>query len=130
MGRVGETERVASYLQRGELPYFEVAYDAQVHVEEARTPELIAVGIPIMCGCGIFGIDFRGCERAGIKVRARGSAHGATHAGAWLFATELAKGFDEIGSLPRTVCIQVTACADCERETAHRADNRIDKPAT
>lgn len=106
MRRVGETECVASHLQRGEFPYFEITHNAQIHVEEAGPAEFIAVGVSVMGRCGVFGIDLRSSERTGVEVRAGGSAHGATHAGAGRFATELSEGLDEIGGLPGPVCVQ------------------------
>src|ERR1022692_3787141 len=110
MGRIGEAQRIGSYLQRDSLPYFEVTHDAQVHVEEFWTAELIAFGVSVMSGSGA--ADHRGSKGARIEELAgRGSAGKAV---ARRFATELLEGLDEIGGLPRAIRVQVAARADSE----------------
>jgi len=128
MGRVGKAYGIGSRLQADSLRQLELTCEAQVHVEEAGTAELITVRVSIMC-IGITGYHRRS-ERSGIEEVTAKVCGRAGLSRTKRLPTDLVVGSDEISRLDRSICVQrARRTGHGEGRTGHIADHCTHLPS-
>jgi len=128
MGRVGKAYGIGSRLQADSLRQLELTCEAQVHVEEAGTAELVTVRVSIMC-IGIAGYHRRS-ERSGIEEVTAKVCGRAGLSRTKRLPTDLVVGSDEISRLDRSICVQrARRTGHGEGRTGHIADHCTHLPS-